>query len=174
MDIKEALESEHSNAQSTKIATYIENHPHKLEELMNCFFSSEFRLCQRAAWPLSKIGSKMSDQFIPYLPKMLEHIQSPVHDAAIRNTVRILQDIEIPEKLIGPVYELCFDYLISPKVPVAIKVFSMTTLANIAQHFPDLVPELILAIEDNIPHSSAGYNSRAKKELKRLRKIAPI
>jgi hypothetical protein len=173
MDIKEALEIEHSNAQATKIATYIENHPHKLEELMKCFFSSEYRLCQRAAWPLSKIGAKMGNFLIPYLPKMLEHIKTPVHDAVIRNTVRILQNINIPEELLGPVYELCFEHLVSPRFPVAVKVFSMTTLTNIAHHFPDLVPELIIAIEDNLPHSSAGYKSRAKKELKRLHKITP-
>jgi hypothetical protein len=171
MDIKEALELEHSNTQATKIATYIEKHPDKLKELMNCFFSVEFRLCQKAAWPLGKIGAKKPKLIQPYLKEMLDKIDQPVHDAAVRNTIRILQDQDIPEELIGRVYEKCFGYLIGPHYPVAFKVFSMTVLSNIAHHFPELIPELILAIEDQLPIATAGYKSRAKKEMNRLRKL---
>lgn len=172
MDIKEELELAHSNAQATKITTYIEKKPDKLEELLNCFFSTDYRLCQRAAWPLGKLGKKHPDLIKPYLEDLLDKIDTPVHDAAIRNTIRILQDQEIPEHLTGRVYEKCFHYLTSPKYPAAIKVFSMTVLSNIAHHFPELIPELVIAIEDQLPIATAGYKSRAKKELKKLKNLS--
>lgn len=171
MDIKEELELEHSNTQATKIATYIENNPNKLKELLNCFFSSDYRMCQRASWPLGKFGKKHPELLRPYLKEILDKIDNPVHDAAIRNTVRILQDQNIPDNLIGRIYEKCFDYLTSSKYPVAVRVFSMTVLSNIAHNFPELIPELILAIEDQLPIATAGYQSRAKKEIKRLNKL---
>ncbi len=51
-----------------------------------------------------------------------------MHDAVIRNSVRILQQIEIPESLHGELMNSCFQLLEEPLTPVAIKAFSITTL----------------------------------------------
>ena len=105
------------------------------------------------------------------MAKMIRNLNNPRHDAVIRNTVRTLQYIQVPEELQGEVYDKCFQYLTDPKMATAIKTFSSTVLVNIALDLPELIDELILAIEEQIPHSTIGFVNRANKLLIRLRKI---
>jgi len=84
-----------------------------------------------------------------------------------RNILRFLQDIEIPKRFYGIVTDRCFA-LMDTKEPIAVRVFSMTVLANIAKQEPDLKKELRIAIEDQLPYASAGFLSRARKVLKGL------
>lgn len=103
----------------------------------------------------------------PYLGKILVKLRKPdVTDAVKRNTVRLLQFIDIPRKYQGAVAELCFQYLENKKEAVAIKVFSMTVLSKIAEDKPELRNELNIIIEDQLPYATSAFVSRAKKILK--------
>ena len=96
-------------------------------------------------------------------------MQEPgVHVAVRRNVIRILQRIDIPEKLVGEVATVCFDYLASPDEPIAVRVFSMTVLANIARKEPDLKNELRLLIELQLLYGSTGFRSRARQVMKMI------
>jgi hypothetical protein len=89
-----------------------------------------------------------------------------VHPAVKRNTVRLLQTIEIPKSLLGPVTNLCFDFLTSPKETIAVKVFSMTVLARIARQEPDLEKELRLVVAQQLPLAGGAFRSRARHVLR--------
>jgi hypothetical protein len=78
--------------------------------------------------------------------------------------------MDVPEEYEGVLYDQCLKDLSNPKTATAIKVFGMTVAANIAQKYPEMHEELALSIEQQIPYSSVGYASRARKLLKRLRK----
>jgi hypothetical protein len=94
---------------------------------------------------------------------MIRRMQEPgVHVAVKRNVIRILQFINIPRELLGDVTTLCFDYLASPNEAIAVRTFSMTVLANIAQKEPDLRNELRLSIEQQLLHGSPGFRARAR------------
>jgi hypothetical protein len=170
MNIKNLLESEHSKKQALIIVDLATADPKALTDLMDCFFDKDNRLCQRAAWSVGILGQNNPEIIRPFLPKMIRALDNPRHDAVIRNTIRIFQDIDVPEELEGEVYEKCFSYLTSPKYPTAIKAFSATVLFNIAIKIPELKDELIIAIEDQITHATVGFVNRAKKLLKKLRK----
>ena len=71
----------------------------------------------------------------------------------------------------GKVADVCFDYLASPKEAIAIRVFAMEVLFNICKKEPELADELKLLIEDHYPHSSAGFQSKARKVLKSISKL---
>jgi hypothetical protein len=106
----------------------------------------------------------------PYIKKMLQLLDKPVHDAVKRNTVRVLQNFYIPKSLQGLAVKQCFR-LVEGNEPIAIKVFSITLLGNIAQEHPELKHELKMLIETQIPYASKGFLSRATKVLKALDKI---
>ncbi len=78
----------------------------------------------------------------PFLEDVIDNLNHPVHDAVKRNTIGLLQEIEIPDDQMGKVADLCFGYLSSAKEPVAVKAFSMTVLLKIVQHYPELKEEL--------------------------------
>lgn len=168
MVIKKLLEDEHSRVATDKVLGYIFSYPDKIGELMACFFDENHRFCQRAAWPVGDLGEKYPELLIPYLPQMIANIKSPKHDAVIRNTVRTWQYMSIPEAYLGEIFELCFNYIIDPKIPVAIRAFSMTVCAKICKSVPELKEELILAIEEQLEHGSPGIRSRGKNVIKLL------
>lgn len=67
--------------------------------------------------------------------------------------------------------DICFNYLESPTEALAVKVFSLSVLGNLAKLYPGIIPELKLIIEEQLPNQSAGYKSRAKKVLKQITKL---
>ena len=85
-----------------------------------------------------------------------------------RNTVRVLQDVKIPENMHGILTDICFQYLQNPSEAIAIKVFSMTIIHNLTKQYPELKEELKFILEEQIPFQSVGFRSRAGKILKDL------
>ena len=168
MDIKKVLEEEHSRVATDKVLGYIQSNPDKIGELMSCFFDDNPHICQRAAWPVGDLGEKYPELLIPYLPQMISNVKEPKHDAVIRNTVRTWQYMSVPEDYLGEIFELCFNYITDPKIPVAIRAFSMKVCANICKAVPEMKEELILAIEDQLENGSAGIKSRGKNVVKQL------
>lgn len=173
MDIKKALLEEHSKAQAQRIMNYIGDSPERFSELMKCFFDDEWRLNQCAAYSMNFVVEKHPHLFKPYLEKAILNLKNPKHVAVKRNTLRILQTYEVPEELQGTLLNLAFDFLASPKEPVAIKVFSMGVIFEMGKKEPDLFYELKILIEDQLPTGSSGFKSRGKKYLKYINKVIP-
>jgi len=136
---------------------------------MGLFFTNTYRVSQRAAAIVNYCAQKYPILIAPYLEQMIDNLSNVnLHDAVKRNTVRILQFIDIPEKLMGKTANVCFDFLKSGTEPIAVKCFSMSVLYNISKKNPGLNNELKLVIEAQMPYGSAGYKSRAKRILKEL------
>lgn len=171
MDIKEELLKEHSKAQTKKISEYIGDHSDRFAELVLLFLHDEWLVTQRAAWVMSHCAENYPSLIQPHLMDMVEHLKSKkLHDAVIRNSVKIFSQIELPENVQGHLLQICFDYLLSTKIPVAIQVHSMQIIYNISQDEPDLLNELKMVIEERLPYGTAGFKSRGKKILAGIHK----
>jgi hypothetical protein len=155
--------------QALPITEYAAASTKHFKELMQCFLSKEYRLAQRAAWCVGNAVKQQPQLIQPYIKELVDQLErKDVHAAVIRNSVRILQDVTIPEELHGHVMNACFAFIESNEIPVAIKAFSLTTLFNLSKIYPDIQPELKLIIEERLPHETAAFKSRAKKILKQL------
>lgn len=170
MNIKNELLTEHSKAQANKIADYIGNDPERFKKLIELLLNSEYRISQRAAMALSHSVDRYPALLTPHLERLVKNLRNNTHVAVVRNTVRLLQDVDIPNHLIGETVDICFKLMESSETPIAVKVFSMTVLANICDKEPDLKNELALIIEDQMPYGSAGFRNRGTKILKKIRK----
>jgi hypothetical protein len=170
MQIKSTLEARHSREDAIAIKDAIIKNPALVDDLMECYFSKSIRLCQRASWSIMFLGLEAPDILRPYLSKMVDHLPTAQHDAQIRNTVRIFEEIEIPEDLEGPLFEHCFGYLLDSKYATAIRAFSLTVLEKIANKHPDLKSELRDEISVQLDTGTVGFKNRAKKTLLRLQK----
>lgn len=170
MKLREELLREHSKKQTMRIVEFIGDDKELFAELMNLFLTDVYRVGQRAAWSVSYCARAHPELITPYIKKMLKNLDNPVHDSVKRNTVRVLQNFHIPQSLHGLAVKQCFR-LVERNEPVAIKVFSITLLGNIAKEHPELKHELKMLIEAQIPYSRKGFLSRATKVLKSLEKI---
>jgi hypothetical protein len=166
MNLREAILKEHSKTNCARIVKWIGQDQQRFDELVELFLHDEYRVIQRAGWPLSEIALKYPRLVKKHIGKILAHAQHPGHhDAVKRNTVRLLQEIDIPEKYHGEVMNLCFDWLISPTEKPAVKAFSLTVLDNLSKQYPEIKQELRTIIEDRWDLETAAFRSRGKKIL---------
>jgi hypothetical protein len=171
MDLESEILKEHSKRQTVRIAQWIGDDPKRFKQLMELFLHGEFVVTQRAAWIVSECFDRSPQLIPPWLPALLKKMQEPgVHDAVKRNTVRILQFIDIPKRLLGTAVSACFDFLNSPDAPIAVKANAMTVLLHAAEREPELGRELKTSIELQLPSMIPALCARARIVLKRLEK----
>jgi hypothetical protein len=164
MDIRETLRTEHSKRQTAAISEYIGNDPKRFAELMAIFFEGEYRLTQRAAWPMSVCIETRPELIYPYLIRLIDQLErKDVHNAVKRNVVRLLQYIEIPEKMLGRVYSLCIELIDDISEPVAVRAFALTVAIKIAGPETALLDELRLVVNTHLPHTSIAFHKRARE-----------
>lgn len=172
MNLESEILRECSKRQCVRIAKWVGTDKRRFRELMDLFLKGDYRTTQRAAWIVNHCADEHIELVIPYINRMMDRmLEANVHVAVKRNVVRVLQDIDIPRQLAGKVATLCFEMLASAKEPVAVKVFSMTVLANIAQQEPELKNEIRILVEQQMPTGSAGFKSRGMKILRQLEKM---
>lgn len=167
MNLRETILSEHSKTNCDRIVTWIGSNQQRFNELFYLFLNDESRVTQRAAWPLSFSAIAHPALMKNNFEKLIKNLHHPnLHDAIKRNTVKLLQQIEIPEECEGDVMNICFQYVESPTEAVAIKAFSLTILGKLAKKFPEILPEIKLLIEGQSEHQTAAFKSRSKRLLK--------
>ncbi|HEX7903159.1 MAG TPA: hypothetical protein VF487_04700 [Chitinophagaceae bacterium] len=169
MDLRKTILAVHSKAQSDKIVKWIGSDQQRFDELFNLFITDEYRVVQRAAWPLSYAAEAHPSFITKHFSGLVKNLGKPgLHDAVKRNTLRILQDIPIPKKFHGEVMNFCFAYITNPKEKPAVKAFSLTVLQNLSRQYPEIKNELKVIIESQWENESAAFRSRAKKILHHL------
>lgn len=167
MKLREEILKEHSKAQCNKIVEWVGGSQQRFNELFHLFLTGEYRVAQRAAWPVSNCVMRHPKFINNNFGKLLKNLQREgLHGAIKRNSVRLLQHVGIPEKYQGGVMNICFQYLENPKEAVAIKAFSLTVLGNLAKQYPEIIPEVKLLIEEQLPRQTAAFKVRAKQFLK--------
>ena len=171
MDLQSQLLLKHDKHNMLCIREYIGSDPERFADLMNQFFSGGYRIQQRASWAVMHCVDRHPGLVGPYLEKMIDLLDQPVHDSVKRNTTRIMRHVEIPRELHGKAATHCFRLLADPASSTAIKVFSMYVLAKIVREEPELGPELRLLIEENRPHASTGFHGAARKVLQTLNQL---
>jgi hypothetical protein len=167
MVLRNQILKEHTKENCKAIVEWVGNDVSRFDELFNLFLNDEYRVTQRAAWPMSYCVIAHPELMKNNFEKLIENLRKPhFHDSIKRNTVRLLQSIVIPEEQEGAIMELCFNYIQSPTEAVAIKAFSLTILGNLAKRYPEIIPEIKLLIHDQMLHQTAAFQGRAKKLLK--------
>lgn len=173
MDFRTQLLKEHSKKNSLLIVDYIQGDQAKFDAFMNCFFTDEYRVNQRSAMVLSACFDKQPFLVEKHLERLIKNLEkADLHVALKRNTVRILQDVQVPKKFESSLFDSCLGYIIDPTETIAVKAFAMKVCVNICKIYPELKQEVIPAIEDTMSHSeSMGIRSRGNAMLKQLHKL---
>ena len=169
MKLRDQLLKEHSKANCNAIVQWIGDSQQRFDELFDLFLNDEYRVVQRAGWPLSYAAADHPKFIQKHFSKLLKNLQKPnLHNSVKRNTIRLLQEIPVPERFQGQVMDICFDYISSPAEAIAVKAFALTVLHNLSKQYPEIKPELRTIIENRWDYESAAFKSRAKKILKNL------
>lgn len=165
MEFNEIFAEKRSKAQAEKAAVLVTKHPLVVEKLIKYLSSDNKENNQKAAYIIHKITDLDTSLLSSYQAQMLPLLNAPVHISVRRCVLRLYCQIEINDDIAGQVVDKCFDLLMDGEQPPAIKVYAMTTVAIVAQKYPDLMHELSVVLEEQMPFGSAGFQNRAKKIL---------
>ncbi|MCX6318287.1 MAG: hypothetical protein NTW29_13425 [Bacteroidetes bacterium] len=169
MDLRKTILKEHSKANRDKIIRWVGKDQARFDELFHLFLHDEYRVVQRAAWPISYLVIETPSLIKKHFGALIKKMKLPgVHDAVKRNALRLMQDIAIPAKYQGEIMNTCFDYISSPTEKAAIKAFSLTVLEHLSATYPDIKPELKTIIENRWEFETPAFRSRARKILAKL------
>jgi hypothetical protein len=154
------------------VANYIGADQELFNQLMELIHHGKQPVPQRASWVMTAVTDKYKWMIMPHLLDIAERLPrySSVHPALARNTLRQLAQIDLPEELMGKIFDCCYNFLNDTKQPIAIRVFSMQVLYNISVKEPGLQGELKLIIESQLEDASTGFANRAGKLLKKMKK----
>lgn len=167
MDIREALLKEHSKKQCLRIVKYVGPSPERFRELVTLFLSDEYRVVQRAAWPVSYCVEEHPELMKPYWGKFIKCLGAKgTHTAVSRNIMRLLQYNDIPKRYQGQVMDACFHFIADPQEAAAVKAFSLTVLYNLYKLYPEILSEIKTIIEERWATETPAFKVRARVFLK--------
>jgi hypothetical protein len=168
MDYITQLLQEHSRSNTEFIAKKIGNDPVEFKKIIHIIYKEKPPLPQRAAWLLAVVNDQHPELLKPYLSKFVDTIEQFKVDGIKRNMAGVLAKHDLPAKLQGKAVDVLFRLMLSSSETVAVKTEAMQTLGNIAMKHPELKSELKMAIEDQLPKTTAAFHARAKYIFKKL------
>jgi len=163
MEINDILEEHPHKIGWQVLAKEALTNPELLKELFNTLLTGEERYARTTAEVLRHASDEDRTIAQPYIDDLIKRISNAPHPGIIRVIFRFFQYATFNEDQSGRVTNVAFNYLTDRNQPIAIRVFAMSTLANISKSYPELRPELIAVLEENLSEESAGYRNRAMK-----------
>lgn len=172
MNIREALTREHSKRNTTAIVNYIGQNEERFAELMTIFKTADYRLIQRAAWPVSYIAETDASLLLPYWKELFEIAQTQVHPSFKRNLLRTLRVLDtIPQNIHSEVIEMCMQVIPDGNEPAAVRAFAIHIMGKLLAHYPEFAGELSALLEPLLQHDLPSIRSSSKHVLKLVSKI---
>jgi hypothetical protein len=151
VNIQDRLAAEHSKSLTLAIVEYVGDDKTRFKQLLDIFLKGDYRLSQRAAWPLSYVSIEHPQLIKPYFSKLIKMLGEPgKHPAVKRNILRIFETIDIPEKYQALLIDECIKIISDPSQPAAIVAFAITTATNLCKPFPELSRELQLLLQHRL------------------------
>lgn len=147
------------------------NNPTEFGIIYQLIFDNDEKIAWRAAWACVKISEQRPEWF------STEHIQEIVtftlsisHGGLHRGCMSILSNLPLPQPIPVDFINACFEWMISPKFPIAVQALSMKMLYRVCEIEPDFIPELMAYLENiNTNDYSNGFNSTRNNVLNLLK-----
>ena len=138
------------------------------DALFAIFTSGTPREIQRASWAVNYCVESYPKLVIKHFSTVVKLLDPHQPDFIKRNCARMLQYTTIPEQWTGHIFDRCFKLTYSAKEPIAVRVFCLQVLFNIAQEIPELQGEVSELCSDLENHESAGIRARVRKILSKI------
>jgi hypothetical protein len=166
-------------AKVAKLSAIIKKQQFALKDLIGITFHPDKNVAFRAAWILENLFLQKPESYLDDMDYLLSRIKDVKNPSCKRHYAKIVMHITSPkaplniqQKLaetdLEPIVEQFFDWMIDPKVRIAVKVFAAQTLFNIRHRYPWITEELANQIQFLMRNGSAAIQSRGRKLLSRL------
>lgn len=175
MNLELQLQSGYSKKMADEVVAWVGDSQEHFDALLKVFLTHQnYRIVQRAAWPLSYAAIHQPQLVDKHYNKIVRHLDVPGQPAAVRrNILRIFDQLpEIPEVYHGVLMDRCFEYVADADETIAAQAYALGVLEKLTQWYPEILPELKTLLELRMPNAPPAFRARAKKVLKKKQKAA--
>ena len=145
-----------------------------LHDLVDLTFYEDKNIAFRAAWVLENLFLKNPELYLTEIDYLLLHIKEVKHESCQRHYAKILMHLtsakanrairlKMETTNLESVVEQCFDWLIDPKIKIAVKNFAASTLFNLKERYPWINEELKSQMLFLMRNGSPGIQARGRK-----------
>ncbi len=166
--MQQELLSLRSGEMSQEFANRLLLNPELIPEMIGQMEHKNPVIAWRAAWILDKLSESSPKVLVAYHPELVRILMQTPLNGIRRHLTKILGNCPSPACEDGQLVNCCLEWILLPKMPVAVKVNAMTLMLAISNTYPELKSELKIAIESGMEGATPGYKSRALKILKTL------
>lgn len=160
-------------ASTDLVVSLIRERSELFPDLFGLYLENREPVSRKAAWVLDVATEQDPSLAGPILDTVAKLVPTFRNGAMKRHSLRILSRSPLPpEELLGPLITACFEWLLSPAEPPAVKVFCMEILLRAAIEEPGLRHELAESLRWRLDEESAGFKSRAGKVLRTLSRLS--
>jgi len=163
-----------------RLAVILKEQDFDIEQLIDLTFHPDKTLGFRAMWLLDTIMLSNLEHYAVYLPYLLSRIREVDNESCKRHYARIMLHMTMPnapetarqtlEKTdLEDTVEQFFDWIINPKVKVAVKIFAADTLFNLSDRYDWIAEELANQMAFLMRTGGPAIQSRGRKLLAKLR-----
>lgn len=162
-----------------KLTVILKKQNFALRDLIDLTFYPHKTIAFRAAWLLENLFLLNPEGYLNDIDYLLSRLNEINSHSCQRHYAKIIMHItddktpaSIREKLNGielqPVTEQLFDWMIDPKVLIAVKVFASQALFNLRLRYPWIKDELAEQISFLMRNGTSAIQSRGRKLLDTL------
>ncbi len=170
MNLRDILQLDQSRNNVDQVIKMVRDNPALFDSLWSIFKENENPISRRALWAIDILTENQPFLSESHLETLIQMLQTSNHDGLKRHSLRILERNVIPESYKGILVSVCFKWLEDSSSPVAVKMFSLKILSDVAVQEPVLARELIDIIELQLVNSTPGFKSIAYKIIRKLQK----
>ena len=154
----------------TLIVKYLMASPQEIPAIIELTKKSNEKIAWRAAWVLDHLNMHRPEVTHPYLPELLQILKETDFNGVRRSLLKIIINSSSKINEDGELLDLCFQWTISPAIPIAVRAHGMQYIYNLLPKYPELENEFIISLEATREDASKGIQSKARKILSALRK----
>jgi len=162
-----------------KLVVILKERNFALRDLIDTTFNIDKTIAFRAAWLLENVFLADPGFYLTDLDYLLKRFKDVTYPSCQRHYAKIMMHITSPKAHVQikeqiqstdmePVIEQCFDWMINPKVLIAVKVHAAEALFNLRGRYPWIAEELANQLQFLMKNGSAAIQARGKKLLGKL------
>lgn len=162
-----------------KLSVILKKEQFAIRDLIDITLNEDPGVAFRAAWLLENLFLQKPELYTEELGYLVSRVPEVNNPSCKRHYAKILMHTTTPkaalivrEKLkqidLEPVVEQFFDWIIDPKILIAVKVFTAEALFNIRDRYPWIKDELAEQLRFLMRDGTAAIQSRGRKLLSQL------
>lgn len=167
MDWKFRLDNLFDENSKDLLVQHLLQNPEEIRNLLT-IMNEEERAAWRAAWVLDHLNQSEPLLLIPHLETISSILKTTKYNGVRRSLIKILISNPSATNDDGELLDLCFQWVSSPSIPVAIRAHAMQFIFNLLPTYPELKNEFQLTLETAINDERKGVRGKARKILSSL------